>query len=472
MSDPHVLVSAMTTRARKAQAVYAKFSQDRIDEVVLAVAWTLMEPETNLRLAEQAVRDTGLGCVQDKVKKNYRKTLGLLRDIKDTKTVGIINEIPEKGLVEIARPVGVVGAVVPSTNPIATFYNKTLNALKCGNAIILAPSPKGHSVARESVQLIRAALEQTGAPVDLVQLLPAPVSKAVTYELMHQVDLLVATGSRNNVRAAYESGTPAIGVGAGNVPSIVDETADLPDAARKIVTSKVFDNATSCSSENSLIIVQAVYDEMLSCLAKEGCRLLNAAEKQHLKAAMWPEGKLSTRIVAQSADHILEVAGLDPGAEPVKVLLVEDENPNPENPFADEKLSPVLTVFRARDFEHACEIASSVLNVKGRGHSVSIHSHNDERIEWLGLNMPVGRIIVNQIHCYATGGSFDNGMPFSLSMGCGSWGGNSISDNLNYRHYLNTTRIVRTIPPVEPSLEDIFGDFWRARGIEPNLADG
>ncbi len=461
-------VSEQVSKARAAQAIYAGFDQQEVDEVVTAVAWTLLEPETNLRLAKQAVADTGLGRVEDKVTKNHRKTLGLLRDLKRSRSVGVIAEYPEKGLVEIARPVGVVAAVVPSTNPVATPYNKTLNALKGGNAVILAPSPKGQAVCGEVVTLMRGALRKVGAPEDLVQKLPSPVSKASTHELMKQADLVVVTGSQNNVRAAATSGTPAIGVGAGNVPSIVDETADLAAAAAKITASKTFDNATSCSSENSLVVFSTVYEPMIEALQANGARLLDAGEKERLRETMWVDGHLSGEVTAKSSDEILDLAGIDRAGKSVSVILVEEDAPSVQSRFCDEKLSPVLTLFRADGFDHACDLVRGLLDIKGRGHSVSIHSRNDDRILYLGLNLPVCRVIANQAHCFATGGSFDNGLPFSLSMGCGTWGGNNISDNMNYRHYLNTTRIVRTIRPDEPSLEEAFGDYWHKFGIAPH----
>ncbi len=463
-------VAALVARARAAQAVYADYDQGAVDEVVTAVAWTLLDPANNRRLSEQAVAETGLGRVDDKVTKNHRKTLGLLRDLKRARSVGVVAEYPERGLIEIARPVGVVGAVVPSTNPVATPYNKTLNALKGGNAVILAPSPKGQGVAAEVVALMRAALARVGAPEDLVQKLPSPVSKAVTQEMMRQVDLVVVTGSQNNVRSAMTSGTPAIGVGAGNVPSIVDETADIAAAADRIVASKTFDNATSCSSENSLVALDVVYDDMLAALQQRGARLLDGDEKERLRDAMWPDGRLSPRVTAKSAAEILALAGIA-GGPATSVILVEEQGPDPDSKFCDEKLSPVLTVFRARDFAHATAIVAGVLDINGKGHSVGLHSQNPQRALQLGLELPVCRVIVNQAHCFATGGAFDNGLPFSLSMGCGTWGGNNISDNMNYRHFLNTTRISTTIPPDRPDLDDIFGDYWRKFGITPDRSD-
>lgn len=466
------IVSELMDKARAAQAVYAGYNQAQVDEVITAVAWSLLLPENNQRLSEQAVSDTGLGRVDDKIIKNHRKTLGLLRDLKHAKSVGVIAEYPEKGLIEIARPVGVVGAVVPSTNPVATPYNKTLNSLKGGNAVIIAPSPKGQSVAGEVVKLMRAALKQVGAPEDLVQKLPEPVNKPVTHELMRQVDLVVVTGSQNNVRSAMASGTPAVGVGAGNVPSLVDETADIKSAAQKITASKMFDNATSCSSENSLVVVDSVYDAMLSELQALGARLMNADEKEILRNTMWVDGHLNGQVTAKKAGEILDLAGIENAGEATSIVMVEEERPDPSSKFCDEKLSPVLTVFRARDYEDAVNIVNQILEINGKGHSVSLHSTDDQRALNLGLTLPVCRVIRNQAHCFATGGSFDNGLPFSLSMGCGTWGKNNISDNMNYKHYLNTTRISVSIPKNEPTLDEIFGDYWSKYSITPEQNHG
>ena len=454
-------IAAIVDRAQAAQEIYTHYDQAQVDEVVTAVGWTLINRENSHLLTEMAVKDTGIGNYADKITKNYRKTMGLLRDLKGAKSVGVIAEYPEKGLVEIARPIGIVGAVVPSTNPVATPFNKTINALKGRNAIILAPSPKGAHVCAKLVELIHLELQRVGAPLDLVQHLPLPINKADSHELMRQVDLIVATGSGNNVRACYESGTPAIGVGAGNVPVIIDDSADLADAAAKVSASKTFDNATSCSSENSLVIVDKVYEDMLAALRQQGGRLLNPEQKTQLQNNLWVDGHLNPELIAQTAGKICEKTGLTGNEmEGVSFLMVEESGIGSDYPFSDEKLSPVLTIYRATDFDDAFEIVSRILDHKGKGHSVGIHSSNDEHIMRLGLEMDTCRVIVNQAHCFATGGSFDNGLPFSLSMGCGSWGGNSIADNMNYRHFLNTTRIARTIPSNEPSESDIFADYW------------
>ncbi|MGE0876787.1 MAG: aldehyde dehydrogenase family protein [Burkholderiales bacterium] len=454
-------VAALVARARAAQAQFARWPQERVDDAALACGWAIMKPANNRLLAEMAVRDSGLGDVEDKVAKNHRKTLGLLRDIAGVKTVGIVAELPEKGLTEIARPVGVVAAITPSTNPGATPANQIINAVKCGNAIILAPSPKGHSTCEKLLEFTHAELARVGAPADLVQVLPAPVSKQATHELMRQCDLVAATGSQSNIRAAYSSGTPAIGVGMGNVVSIVDTSADLADAARKIALSKTFDNATSCSSENAVVILAPVYDAMLAELARQGGVMLDAADKAKLEALMFPDGRLGPAATAQSAARIAKLAGIERSGS---FLMVAETGAGPGYPFSGEKLSPVLTVYKVADFDEAFLLTSRIYDYQGKGHSVSIHTRNDAQVLRLGLEMEVARVIVNQAHCIATGGSFDNGLPFSLSMGCGTWGGNSFSDNMHWRHFLNITRIARVIPEKVPTEAEIFGAWFAKHG--------
>lgn len=461
-----VAVSEQVARARKAQEQYLQMGQQGYDTAISAVAWAIMEESRNRQLAELAVRDTGLGNVDDKIRKNFRKTLGLLRDLKDIKTFGVISDDPSTGITEIARPVGVVAAITPSTNPAATPANKIINALKCGNAVIVAPSPKGISTSKLLLQFIHAEFRKCGIPLDLVQLSLEPVTKAGTAELMRQCDLVVATGSQANVRMAYGSGTPAFGVGAGNVAAVIDATADLADAANKITLSKTFDNATSCSSENSIVVLDSVYDDMLTALGRCGAVLLNAEEKRLLQNTMWHANKLAGLISGKNAAEIATIAGLQrvaSGARP-SMLMVEEDGFGKEHPFSGEKLSPVLTVYRAQSFQQACEIVRRIYGYMGAGHSVSLHSAEPQRALQLGEALPVARVIVNQAHCFATGGNFDNGLPFSLSMGCGTWGGNNFSENMNYRHYMNTTRIVRQIPGRIPSEEELLGGYFTEYG--------
>jgi sulfoacetaldehyde dehydrogenase len=464
-------IAELLSRARAAQRIAEGHDQARTDEVVAAAGWAIMEPARNRELAELAVSDTGIGNVEDKVRKNHRKTLGLLRDLQGAKSVGVIAEDPARGLVEIARPVGVVCAVTPSTNPAATPANKIINALKGRNAVIVAPSPKGWATSKRLVEFVHQQFHRIGAPPGLVQLLPAPVDKASTLELMRQCDLVVATGSQANVRAAYASGTPAFGVGAGNVAGIVDETADVEAAADRITRSKTFDNATSCSSENSLVLLDAVYDRVVAALVRRGAVLLDAPQTAQLQALMWPDGKLSSAVIGQSAAVVAARAGFAAiaAAKPSMLLVPQRAEAGgagigPDHPYSGEKLCPVLSLYRAVSFEEAAALVGHLYAFQGAGHSVGLHSTRPDRALQLGLTLPVSRVIVNQAHCIATGGSFDNGLPFSLSMGCGTWGRNNFSDNMNYRHYLNITRISVPIAERVPSEEEVLGAFFARYG--------
>ena len=479
-------MNELIERARAAMRGVGGASQGRVDELVTAVAWALYQPHNARRLAELAVSSTGLGNADDKVAKNRRKTFGALRDLMRVKTVGVIETDAARGVVKYGKPVGVVAAVTPSTNPSATPVNKTMFALKGGNAIVIAPSPAGWAATEATVKLMREALQRIDAPPDLVQILPQPVTREATAELMRCADLVVATGSQNNVRAAYSSGTPCIGVGAGNVPVIIDAGADLDDAAAKICASKTFDNGTSCSSENALIILDAVYDDAITALQRAGGYLVGAEDKNRIRDKLWVDGKLNRELVATDASVFAQRVGIDIDARDgnngnidnngdidsagksidnaARFFMVEEAAFDPASPFADEKLSLVLTVYRADDFNHAVETAAGVLSVCGRGHSCGIHTRDRTQPPRLAAALDVVRVLVNQSHTFGNGGSFNNALNFTLSMGCGTWGGNSISENLNYRHFINITHLVETIAEDKPSEEELFGAFFAKYG--------
>jgi sulfoacetaldehyde dehydrogenase len=455
-------IAAIIARSRAAQAGYeSEGSQERYDRAAQAVAWAIMEPERNRELAELAVETTGLGNVPDKITKNHRKTLGVMRDIKHAKTFGVVSDDKATGITEIARPKGVVGAIVPSTNPAATPANNIINALKCGNSIVVAPSPKGVACSERLLGFIHAEFAKIGEDPDLVQMIPAPGSKEKTQTLMDLCDMIVATGSQNNVHRAQTAGTPAVAVGAGNVTVIVDETADLSAAAEKIRASKCFDNATSCSSENAVVVVDSIYDAFVAAMAEAGGALVD--DEVGIVQKLWPDGHLNRSVIAQDADKMIAALDLDvpTGTE---YIAVPTTGIGPDHPLSGEKLSRVLAVYRASDFDEAVQTTRSIQLHQGAGHSVGLHSTNEERPMMLANAIPTSRVIVNQAHTFATGGSFTNGMPFSLSMGCGTWGGNSVNENVNYRHFLQSTKIVREIPAVEPSLEDIFAEYWAEAG--------
>ncbi|MCK0126782.1 aldehyde dehydrogenase family protein [Gelidibacter sp. F2691] len=462
--DDIAQVSAIVARARAAQKAYeAGASQARYDRAAEAAAWAIMEPSRNKALAELAVETTGLGNVPDKMIKNHRKTLGLMRDIKGVKTQGIISNDSATGITEIARPIGVIGAVVPSTNPAATPANNIINSLKCGNAVVVAPSPKGVASCELLLSYIHVEFDKLGLDHYLVQMIPAPGSKAKTQAMMELCNRVICTGSQNNVHRAQTCGTPAVAVGAGNVTVIVDETADLKSAAQKITASKTFDNATSCSSENSMIVVDAIYDDFIAALADEGGALVK--DEAQIVSKLWPDGHLNREVIAQDADKMIEALGLSGQvSDDTKFLAVETQGIGPDHPLSGEKLSRVAALYRAKDYDDAQAIATRILDYQGAGHSIGIHTADDARAVALGASMPTCRVIVNQAHTFATGGSFNNGMPFSLSMGCGSWGGNAIDENLHWKHFIQSTKIVREIPPVEPAVEDIFADYWADAG--------
>ncbi len=462
--DPVAAVDGLMRRARAAMDAFRDSDQARVDEAVTAIAWSLYKPEHAEALARMAVEDTGIGNAPDKVVKNQRKTFGTLRDLMRVKSVGVIEEQPGLGLVKYAKPVGVVGAVTPSTNPAATPVNKAMMALKGRNAIVIAPSPAGLATTTRTVDLMRAELEKIGAPADLVQVLPPPVDKPLTSALMAACDLVVVTGSQNNVRNAYRSGTPAIGVGAGNVPVIIDSSADLDEAAAKIRRSKCFDNATSCSSENSVIILDDVYDAAVAALERAGGYLAGAAGKEAIRKTLWVNGKLNRRVIAKDPDVFAAECGLDGEARAAKFFMVEETGVGRDYPFSDEKLALVLTVYRAGSFDDAVDRVRAIMEFKGRGHSVGIHTGEIARARRLAEELDTARVLVNMAHTFGNGGGFDSGLNFTLSMGCGTWQGNSISENLSYRHFLNITHLAVPIPEDRPTEETLFGAYWTKFG--------
>lgn len=463
-TDAQGIAADLMRRARAAQATFADADQARVDEAVRAIAWSLYKPEHAKALAELAVKDTGLGNVPDKIIKKQRKTFGTLRDLLRAKTVGEIERDDKRGIVKFAKPVGVVGAITPSTNPGATPVNKAMMAIKGRNAVIIAPSPLGYRTTEMVVNYMRESLAQIGLPEDLVQILPNPVTKETTQALMEAVDLVFVTGSQDNVRRAYSSGTPAIGVGAGNVPVIIDETADLDSAAQKICASKTFDNATSCSSENAVIIVDAVYDEAIEALKRAGGYMADASQKARIQNELWKNGKLNRHLIAQDMKVLVDGFNLPGAAAKSKYILVEEAGIGRDYPLSGEKLALILTVYRAKDFTAAKEIVRKILDFQGRGHSMGLHTTNMARACELAEDLPVVRVLINFAHTFGNGGGFDSGLEFTLTMGCGSWQKNSISENLNYKHFLNITHLVTPIPEDKPSEEELFGPHWARYG--------
>lgn len=456
-------IRKLIDRARTAQEEIEFWPQERVDEMVAAVGWQLYQKPHAEKCASLAVNETGMGIYEDKVLKHQKKTLGVLRDLHSLKTTGIIETNKAKGLIKLAKPVGIIGALTPVTNASSTLSANGLPMLKTRNAVIFSPHPKAKETCEITCQYMRAGLEQVGAPVDLVQNIAEP-SIPLTQELMRQVDLVVATGGSAMVKAAYASGKPAYGVGAGNAVVIVDETADLPDAAHKIHLGKVFDNATSCSAENSVVLHTSIYETMITLLLNEGGYLCNTDEKEQLRKVMWPDGvHLNSQIVGQPAVKISSLAGFQCPTQ-TKFLMVKGEHVGSQDMFSAEKLSPVLTVWKYQTFNEAIAFVSDITRFSGYGHSCGIHSTNKAHVTELALRARVSRIMVNQAQTYGNSGNYDNGMPVALTLGCGTWGGNIVSENVHWKHFLNTTWVSSPIPLSAPDKQTIFGDHWNKFG--------
>ncbi len=398
-----------------------------------------------------------MGYAPHKYGKLQTKIKGALRDMIGKKTVGVVYEDKAAGIVKIAKPVGVVGALIPVTNSEATPFVKAIHCLKTRNAVILAPHPRAQKTNDTAAAQIRAVLKKNGWPEDLVIGIE-DVSVDKSKELMAQCDLILATGGGGMVKAAYSSGTPSQGVGAGNAVCVVDETADLPDAADKIMRSKTFDHATSCSTENSIAVQTDVYDTMIAELEKTGGYLCSPDEKVKLEAAMWNEKGLNRDIVAQPAARIAEIAGIDLPEDKV-FFMVPETGVGKGYHFSGEKLSVVVAVYRWKEFAEAVDLVNRITTYSGAGHSCGIHTVLDDRILELATRVSVSRVMIRQPQCLANSGAWTNGMPMSLTLGCGSWGGNSASSNITYEHLLNYTWVSRPIPSTQPTDEELFGDI-------------
>ena len=469
METAETAIDILIKKARAAQAQVADYTQEQIDEVCLAIGWEVYKDENIEKLAALAVEETGMGNYEDKVKKHKGKILGVLKDVMDSgsKSVGLIEVNEAKQIFKYAKPVGVIGALTPVTNPTATPGSNAVSVLKGRNAVIFAPHPRSKAASSLAVEYMRAGLKKVGAPEDLIQIIAEP-SIPATGELMAKVDLVLATGGGAMVKAAYSSGTPAYGVGPGNSVQIIAEDADVADAAAKVALSKCFDNATSCSSENSVIVHESIYEEFMRLLEAEGGYICNAGEKQTLEQWMWIENKkgyraLNPGIVAKSAQVIAADAGLLIPAEK-RMLVVEGKRPITEDRYAKEKLSPVLTVWKYADFEEGYTLLKEITDNNGTGHSCGIFTQNEAYIDYLGTHMKSSRIIVNQPQAPANGGNFFNGMPSTVTLGCGTWGGNITTENINYKHFLNVTWLSKPITPSKPSDEEMFGAFLEKYG--------
>jgi sulfoacetaldehyde dehydrogenase len=457
-------VSEIVHRARAAQAVIAGYTQEQVDELVTALAWAVARKDRAEALARMAVDEGSFGNYPDKVTKINKRVLGVLADMRDVRTVGVVEEDPERGVTKVAKPVGVVAALIPTTGPDATPPVKALFALKGRNAIVIAPHPRTKRSTAAVVEYMRGACEQVGAPADLVQAIAEP-SIAATQELMRDADLVVATGGAAMVRAAYSSGTPAYGVGVGNAVHVVDESADLDDAATAIAVAKTFDFATSCLADNAVVAEAGVYDELLERLVAAGAHVCSADEKVRLRQAMWPDGGAipTLDVIAKPASRLAELAGFTI-ADDRTFLIVEDDGAGPDHPFSGEKLSVVLAVYRySGGIERAVEIVNAITGYQGLGHTCGIHTQTDAAVDALAQGTRTARVLVNQ-NLNEGAGSARNGLPFTLSLSCGTWGGNITTENVNARHFVNLTWVSRPITPRAVDEEELFARHWARHG--------
>jgi sulfoacetaldehyde dehydrogenase len=451
-------VDGLIARARAAMAQADSYDQAAVDRLIRAVGWAGGNEITATRLANMSVDESGLGSREPR---RRAKVLGILRDALRQKSMGVIEEIPEKGIVKYAKPAGVIAALIPVTSPYVTPIGIAIYAIKCKDAVIFAPHPASKNTTRETVRLMRAALEQLGAPVDLLQCVEKP-SIAVANALMSGCDLTIATGGQPMVRAAYSSGKPAYGVGAGNATMVIDETADIEEAARNSRISKTNDNGSGCSADGNLIVDAKIYDAFLAQLAKEGGYVVTGREKELLRNAYWDaEGHRTPDTIARDAATVAKKAGFDLPADKT-FLVVPEDHIGKQHLFSTEKLGIVMAIFKAKNFDDALDKVRQIFETGGKGHSCGIYSFDDEHIHRLALTAPVSRMMVRQVQSSANAGTFTNGMPMTSSMGCGIWGGNITNENVSLKHYMNVTWVSRPIPEDRPSEEELFGEFYNS----------
>jgi sulfoacetaldehyde dehydrogenase len=459
---------ALLARARSAMAAVSDYDQASVDRLCQAVAWATANERTFGRLTRMSVEESGMGSADGVLARRW-KILGILRDALRTKSVGVIEEAPDKGLVKYAKPAGVIAGVLPVTNPLVTMVNMAINALKCRDAVIFSPHPMSRNTALEVTRVVRAALKRQGAPEDLMLCLEKP-SIPIAQELMAICDLTIATGGTAMVKAAYSSGKPAFGVGAGNATVVIDETADVADAAMNTRISKTQNHGSGCSCDGNLLVEATIYDQFLEALQKEGGYLVNDDEKRKLEAVMWDaEGRRTLETVARAASVIAEKAGF-PLPSGKSFIIVKEHQIGKPHRFSGEKLSPVLAIFNYSGFDNLLKMVADIFEVGGKGHSVGIASFDDNHIHRLASMAPVSRIMVRQPNVRGNAGSFTNGMPQTASLGCGTWGGNITSENISVKHYMNTTWVSRPIAEDKPSEEELLGEFHNSETFEPEPA--
>ena len=445
-------------RAKKALAIIETYDQARVDRLCQAVAWAVANKKTFTRLVEEGIAESGLGDPVSRMGKRM-KIRGILRDALRERSVGVVEELPEKGIAKYGKPAGIVACIVPTTNPDLTPAGNAIYGIKARDVVIFSPHPRSKKTSFETVRLMREALEREGAPADILQCLTR-VNIPMSQALMARADLIVATGGQPMVRAAYSSGTPAYGVGSGNSTMIIDETANIREAAHNTRLSKTSDFGSGCSADGNLIIEASIFDAMVAQLQKEGGYLATPEQKEMLRKAMWDEECHRTvETVAISPQQLAKIAGFEI-PENRKFIMVHGDGIGREHHFSGEKLTTLLALYKYDGFDQALDMMRGIYEVGGKGHSCGIYSFDKAHIHHLGLAAPVSRIMVRQPQSKANAGAFNNGMPMTSSLGCGTWGNNVISENVSLKHYMNFTWVSVPIKEDKPSDEELFGPFY------------
>ena len=428
------------TIMRRAQREFAKFTQEQVDHIFFEAA--MAANKARIPLAKMAVEETGMGVMEDKVIKNHYASEYIYHAYRNTKTVGVLEEDPAFGIKKIAEPIGLVAAVIPTTNPTSTAIFKALLCLKTRNAILISPHPRAKKCTAEAARIVYEAAVKAGAPEGIIGCIEFP-SLELTGELMHEADIILATGGPGMVHAAYSSGKPALGVGAGNTPVIIDESADIKLAVNSIIHSKTFDNGMICASEQSVTVLDGIYDEVRAEFERRGCYFLKGDELDKVRHTILINGALNAKIVGQSAHTIAQLAGVDVPEE-TKILIGEVESVELSEEFAHEKLSPVLAMYHAKDFDEALDKAEKLVCDGGHGHTASLYIHpaQKEKIMKHAERMEACRIVINTPSSFGGIGDLYNfKMAPSLTLGCGTWGGNSVSENVGVKHLLNVKTV-------------------------------
>ena len=455
-TSPVSLIDELIEKSKMAQIEFEKFSQAQVDQVVKAIAKVVYDNAKEL--ARMAVDETRMGNYEDKLKKKLGKARILWHSLKGKKSVGIIGYDEAGGIALVAKPMGVVGAVTPCTNPVVTPMCNIMFALKGRNSVIIAPHPRAKKCGKYVVDLFNAATAKYNTPANLIQVIEEPTIE-LTNELMKKVDVVIATGGMGMVKAAYSSGRPAYGVGVGNVQVIIDRDADIKEVVPKIIVGRAFDNGIICSAEQTVMIPEEKFEAVIAEFEANGCHLISIiSQKAKLRDTLFIDGVPNKDVIGQDVARIAPLAQIKVPPD-TKVLIVEADGIGKADLFCKEKMCPVLAVIKYREFADAVAIAQANLDFEGKGHSVTIHSNTIKNIEYAAENIKVSRFLINQICATSNGGSFFNGLAATTTLGCGSWGNNSISENLDYKHLINIGRIAYFKKDSRmPTDDELWGD--------------